>query len=176
MFPLRAAHESQHDRHAFAIGLFDHGVVGNLQLPAQQVKAKIFGVVHDGRVPLRVPLEQQVGRVHAAADQVIASVDLQVEVAAGADVGKAVVRIAGLRDVANAEIDGLRVRYLSFVIDFEVQFQMIEFCLAPLVRPPQIGILHSELGVLGRCECDFRRLVSKQSYRLLEPDRALPGT
>ena len=176
MLPLRAAHESQHDRHAFAIGPFDHGVVGDLQLPAQQVKAEILGVMHDGRVPLRVVPEQQIGRVHAAADQVISSVHLQVEVAAGADVGKAVVRIAGLRDLANTEIDRLRIGYLSFFVGFEVQLQMIEFRFAPLVRPPQIGILHRELGVLGRRERDLRRLVSKQLDRFLELDRALPGT
>ena len=176
MFPLRAAHEPQHDRHAFTIGPFDHGVVGDLQLPAQQVKAKILGVVHDVRVPLRVVPEEQVGRVHAAADQVIASVNLQVEVAAGADVGKAVVRIAGLGNLANAEIDRLRIGNVSFVVGLEVQFQMIELRLSPLVRPPQIGIRYGELSVVGRRERDLFGLVSEQLDILLELDRFFART
>ena len=54
MFPLRATHESQHHWHAFTISPVDHGVIGDLQLPAKQVEAEILGVMHDVRIALRI--------------------------------------------------------------------------------------------------------------------------
>ncbi len=166
----------EHDRHAFVVRPFDHGVVGDLQFPAQQVQAEIFGVAHDVRVPLRVVAEEQVGRVHAAANQVIAAIDFQVEIAAGPDVRKTVVRIAGLRNLANAEVDRLGVRHLGLVVSFEFEFEMVEFRFSPLIRPPQIGILHRELSIFGRRERDLFGLVSQQPDILLELDRLLAGT
>ena len=82
MLPLGAAHISQHDRHTFAIGSLQHRVIRNLQLPADQIQSKIFHILHDGRVALGIVAKQQVRAIHAATNQIIPAIYLQIKVAA----------------------------------------------------------------------------------------------
>ena len=123
MFPLRATHESQHDWHAFAIGPVDHGVVGDLQLPAKQVETEILGVTHDGRIAHWIISEEQIGRIDAAANQIVPAVDLQIEVTARANFRKARVGITPLGDLANTEIDRLRVGTIGLPLTLKSSFR-----------------------------------------------------
>src|SRR2546425_4649032 len=70
MFPLRAAHPSEHDRHAFTVGSFEHRIVSNLQFPAKQVEAKILRVAHDGCVALGIIPEEQIGWRNPATNKI----------------------------------------------------------------------------------------------------------
>ncbi len=45
VLPLHAAHPAQHYGNTFAVRALNHGVVGNLQLPANQIQSEIFSIV-----------------------------------------------------------------------------------------------------------------------------------
>src|SRR5690349_13637742 len=99
VLPLHAAHPTQHDGNPLTVGALEQAVVSNFQLPANEVQSQIFDVQDIGRIALRVAPEEQIGGIGGAANEIIAAVDLQVEAsAATADLRKAVVRIATLRN------------------------------------------------------------------------------
>ena len=173
MFPLGAAHPAQHYRYSCAIGPLNHAVVGNFRFPSNQVQAQIFDVLHDCRVALGVTSKQEIGAVDATVNWVISAVNLEIEVTARSNVGKAVIGIAFLRNSANAEIDCLSIGKL--VIDDEIELQTIEIGLAPLQGPPQVWIGNGKLRYLRRGERDFFRLISQQRNFVLKLDRRLAG-
>ena len=175
MFPLHAAHPTQHDGDAFAIGALDHAVVGNFQFPADQVEPKVLYVADVCGIPLRVTPEEQVRCIRGPPDEVIAAVDLKVKVAAtGADLRKAVVMVATLNDLPNAEINFLRVG--DFAIRFEVEFKVIKIWFTPLVRPPEIGTRNRELSHLIRRKCRLLSFVGEQGDLLFENNGWLSRT
>src|SRR5205085_6906264 len=126
-----------HYGNTFAVRALDHGVVGDLQLPANQIQSQIFDVEDIGGIALRIAAKKQIGSIGSAANQIIPAIDLQIETAAAtSDLRKAVVRITTLRNFADAKVDFLRIR--RFTVDCEVQLQVIQVGLAPTVRPPEI--------------------------------------
>ena len=64
--------------------------------------------------------EQQVGRVGRAADQEVAAVDLQIEVAALAQIGKLAVGVAVLGDGPDAEPQVGRIRRLAELAELQI--------------------------------------------------------
>src|ERR1700730_3223273 len=139
VLPLHAAHPAQHDRDTFSIGSLNHGFIGDLEFPSDEVQSQILDVADRGRIAVRVVLEKEIRSVGGATNEVIAAVDLQIKIAsAAANLRKAVVLIAGLCDLANAKIDFLRVG--SLALRNEIQLQVIEVRFAPAIRPPQLRI------------------------------------
>src|ERR1035437_2704297 len=103
LFPLVAAHPAEHERNALLIGEFNNVLAGDLGFPAEKIDAEILCVAQDVRFALRIVAKEKIGSVVAAADEKIAPVHLQVEIAALADVGKMFVVVAKRRDFADAE-------------------------------------------------------------------------
>src|SRR5215472_3778075 len=116
----------------------DDAFVGNLRFPAQEIQAQIFHVPDDLGIMLRVVPVEQVGRINAAADEIVPAVDLKIKTAAFANLGKAVIGVAGLGDLADPKLDVLLVRNL--VSDSKVELEVIQVRLSPLIGPPQVRI------------------------------------
>ncbi len=172
MLPLHAAHPAQHDRDTFPISAFNHGLVCNLQLPSNEIQSKILDVAHHGSVAVGVILKKEIWSVGRTADQVVAAINLQIKIAsAAANFRKAGVLIAGLRDLANAEVNLLSVRTLA--IQYDIHFQVIQVRLTPAVRPPQIRIGNRELRDFGRGEGNLGSFRRPHRYFLFESNRSL---
>jgi hypothetical protein len=105
MLPLHAAHPTQHNRDTFAIRPIDHRIVRDFEFPTEGVQPKVLDITEDGTVPFGIVLEQKIGGIYITANQVIAAIDLEIEIPpTTADSGDAVVLVTTLRDLANAEI------------------------------------------------------------------------
>src|ERR1700730_520221 len=171
VLPLRTAHPTEHHRQAFAVGEVDHGVVGDLGLPANQVQTEILYVTDRRQVSLGIILEEQIRRIDAAPNKIARDINPEVEVPAGADRREIVVTIPARSDLANTEIDRLRVG--SFLVDLEVQPQMIEIRRTPKVGPPEVRIGDRKLGKIGRRQRNFPSGVAVEGNFFLKVDGRL---
>ena len=169
--PLVAAHPAVHQRDAHLVGHLDEAGGGDLGLQPQHVQAEILGVAQDRGVAVRVGLVEQVGGVGGPAHQEVLAVDLQVEVAAGAQVGEAVVAVAALGDGADAELRRGGVGDRA-VLD-EVQPQVVEVRPAHRVRPPQVGVADRQRGEAIGGEADLAFLAGLERDGLVDVDRGL---
>ena len=121
-----------------------------------------------GPVPVGVVAVEQVRCVGGAADQEVAAVDGEIEVAAAARFG-ALVAVAGLSDRSDAEL--LRDGGGDGVVLDEVQPQVVQVGAAHGVGPPQIRLIDGECDEISWAEGDFAILPGLQCHRLGHPDR-----
>ena len=158
LLPLIAAHPAEHERNALLVGEFDNVLAGDFRFPAQKIDAEVLRVAQDVRLALRIVAIEKVGRVVAAADEEIAPVHLQVEIAALADVGEMFVVVAMLRDVADAKanVSAVRKRF----VPHKLQMKIVKRRRAHRVGPPEVRIRHDQ----------FRKIVPART-RLRGPRR-----
>jgi len=93
-------------------------------------------------------------------DRIIPAVYLEIEVSASSNVGKAIIGIAFLRNLPNAEVDGLSIG--KFAVDGKFQLKVIKIGLTPLVGPPEVCISYGQLRCLCLGNRDLFRLIPQQ--------------
>ena len=153
LLPLIAAHPAEHERNALLVGEFDNVLAGDFRFPAEKVDAEVLCVAQDVRFALRVVAIEKVGSVVAAADEEIAPVHLQVEIAALANVGEMFVVVAMLRDAADSEANMSDVR--ERLVPHKLQLQVVKRRRAHRVGPPEVRVCHGQFRKSLRRELDF---------------------